>query len=159
MAVYLFLVEGSVFWIHYWLLHVFPTGKRYFEHSIHHSFKTPESMTSFSGYAFTAVDGAAQGLPFVLFQYLIPIPLSFVVIAGAFVGTWTLLIHMGDIHLPWPMLGPDYHAVHHMFNWYNFGLFTRFFDWLFGTLRDPADTSTKHDAHAQNTRLVLRPGK
>jgi sterol desaturase/sphingolipid hydroxylase (fatty acid hydroxylase superfamily) len=134
-CVYMFLVEAGVFWVHYWLLHVFPWGKRVFNHAKHHSFKLESEMTSFSGYAFEAIDGASQGLPFILFQYLIPIPFAFALVMGATVGAWTLLIHMGDMHLPWPLMGPDYHNIHHIYNWYNFGLFTQFFDGLFGQLR------------------------
>lgn len=136
-AIYLFLVEAAVFWIHYWLLHVWPTGKTQLKHHVHHSFKLEHEMSVWTGYAFEAVDGSAQGLPFVIFQCLIPIPYPFMVLSGAITGVWTMYIHMGDFALPWPFMGADYHHLHHVYNWYNFGLFTRFFDWLFSTLREP----------------------
>ena len=112
--VYMFLVEAGVFWVHYWLLHVFPWGKNTFNHAKHHSFKYAHEMTSYSGFAFEAIDGASQGLPFVFFQYLIPIPVQFSVFIGTMTGVWTMLIHCGNVSLPWPFLGPDYHNIHHI---------------------------------------------
>jgi len=94
-------------------------------------------MTSFAGYAFEAVDGASQGMPFILTAFIIPIPEIFHVMAGLGVGIWTLYIHVGAPHLPWPLMGADYHYIHHRDNWYNFGLFTMLWDGIFGTLRHP----------------------
>jgi len=147
-AIYMICVEAVVFWIHYWLLHVWPTGKTQLKHHIHHSFKLEHEMTVWTGYAFEAVDGFAQGMPFVLFQFLIPIPYAFMVLSGAATGIWTMYIHMGDFPLPWPFMGADYHHLHHVYNWYNFGLFTRTFDWLFGTLRAPHE-KTEHSKDAE----------
>jgi len=146
--VYMFLVEGGVFFIHYWMLHVWVWGKRNLKHHIHHSFKEQTEMTSWSGYAFEAVDGAAQGLPFVLGQLVVPIPTFFVVLSGAGVGVWTMYIHVGVPHLPWPFMGADYHYLHHAYNWYNFGLFTLFWDGIFKTVRHPGDDKIhrKHTA-------------
>lgn len=149
-AVYLLLVEGMVFWIHYWVLHVWPLGKEKFKHSVHHSYKCESEMSAWTGYAFEAIDGASQGLPFVLFQFLIPIPYIYMIISGAGVGIWTLYIHIGGPGLPWPFMGADYHQLHHMYNWYNFGLFTRFYDWLFGTLRAPRSKQP----HVKSAELI-----
>jgi len=95
-------------------------------------------MTTYSGYAFEAVDGAAQGVPFVLFQFVVPIPYLYSLSIGLGVGLWTMYIHVGTPRLPWPLMGADYHYIHHRDNWYNFGLFTQLWDWLYGTLRDPS---------------------
>jgi hypothetical protein len=38
------------------------------------------------------------------------------------------------------MMGADYHHVHHIYNWYNFGLFTCLWDTLCGTIRHPTKT-------------------
>ena len=95
----MFLVEAMVIWIHYWWLHVFPYGKRTFNHAKHYSFKFANEMTSFSGFAFEAIDGASQGLPFVFFQYFIPIPAQFSVFIGAMTDIWTMMIHCGNVYL------------------------------------------------------------
>ena len=137
-AVYMFIVEAMVFWVHYWLLHKWPAGKAWLKHDLHHSYKHENEMSTWSGYAFEAVDGASQGLPFIIGQLIVPIPHAASVAIGAITGVWTLYIHIGTaIPLPWPFLGCDYHHIHHVYNWYNFGLFTMFWDWLFGTLRHP----------------------
>ena len=74
--VYIFVVEAMVFWVHYWLLHKWPLGKRVLKHDIHHAYKHEHEMTTWSGFAFEAIDGASQGLPFVLCQLMIPIPVT-----------------------------------------------------------------------------------
>jgi sterol desaturase/sphingolipid hydroxylase (fatty acid hydroxylase superfamily) len=53
------------------------------------------------------------------------------------IGMWTMYIHCGVPTLCWPFMGPDYHYVHHKYDWYNFGFFTMFWDWVFSTLKHP----------------------
>jgi len=138
--VYMWLVEAMVFWVHYFLLHKWPWGKANLKHDLHHAYKHDFEMTTWSGYAFEAVDGASQGLPFILGQCLVPIPHSFGVAIGALTGVWTMYIHVGtEFPMPWPLMGCDYHHIHHVYNWYNFGLFTQFWDWAFGTLKHPSE--------------------
>mmetsp|Transcript_9560 Transcript_9560/g.17439 ORF Transcript_9560/g.17439 Transcript_9560/m.17439 type:complete len:108 (+) Transcript_9560:120-443(+) len=76
----------------------------------------------------------------------VPIPETLAVLAGAVVGVWTMYIHVAEPAMPWPLMGADYHSVHHIYNWYNFGLFTQLWDYLFNTLRHP-DETTRHFAH------------
>ena len=141
MLIYMFFVEGMIYYIHIWLLHKWAWGKDNLKHDIHHAYKHEHEMSTWSGFAFEAVDGAAQGLPFVLCTLIVPIPKIFYVISGASVGLWTMYIHTGNpVTLPWPLMGSDYHLIHHVFNWYNFGLFTMFWDWLFGTLKHPSSS-------------------
>ena len=85
-------------------------------HDDHHKFVHADKMTTWSGYAFEAIDGALQGVPFVLYQFVVPIPLVLSVAAGAFVGVWTMYIHVKEPALPWPMMGADYHHLHHVYN-------------------------------------------
>lgn len=143
IVVYLTLVEAGVFWIHYWWLHEFSWGKKNLNHALHHSHKTASDMNSWTGYAFEAVDGAAQGVPFVLFQFIVPVPYAFVFCAGAFVAIWTMYIHVGYPHAPWPLMGADYHYIHHIYNRYNYGLFTQFWDYMFDTLKHPSVETMK----------------
>jgi len=138
LFIYLFLVEGAVYFVHYWMLHKWPWGKVNLKHHVHHAMKEQNEMTTFSGYAFEAVDGASQGLPFILCQWIVPIPYSFSILSGLAVGVWTMYIHQGAPRLPWPWMGADFHYIHHRDNWYNFGLFSRFWDYVNGTLKDPS---------------------
>jgi Delta7-sterol 5-desaturase len=112
-ALYMFLVEGGVFFVHYWMLHVWEWGIKNLNHNDHHKYVHDDQMTSWSGYAFEAIDGTLQGVPFVVFQFVVPIPMAFSIAAGAVVGIWTLYIHVGVPGLPWPFMGADYHNVHH----------------------------------------------
>mmetsp|Transcript_10568 Transcript_10568/g.20272 ORF Transcript_10568/g.20272 Transcript_10568/m.20272 type:complete len:197 (-) Transcript_10568:538-1128(-) len=106
-----------------------------------------DEMTTWSGYAFEAIDGTLQGVPFVLYQFVVPVPKFLTVAAGASVGIWTLYIHVAEPALPWPFMGADYHSVHHIYNWFNFGLFTVLWDYMHNTLRHP-DEATAKFAHA-----------
>ena len=54
-------------------------------------------------------------------------------------GLWTLYIHTDVCPLPWPLMGCDYHFIHHRYNWYNFGFMTLLFDTLFKTAKHPRD--------------------
>ena len=65
-AVYMLLVEAWVYWVHYYLLHRWPWGKKNLKHDLHHAYKHDFEMTTWSGYAFEAIDGASQGLVRVL---------------------------------------------------------------------------------------------
>jgi sterol desaturase/sphingolipid hydroxylase (fatty acid hydroxylase superfamily) len=155
-AIYMFLVEGGVFFVHYWMLHVWPWGKANLKHSVHHKYKESNEMTSWAGYAFEASDGASQGVPFVLFQCFVPIPLLFALLSGLTVGLWTMYIHVGEPSLPWPFMGADYHYIHHRDNWYNFGLFTQFWDYWYGTLRHPTNKLAFKAKLAKGTRPVAK---
>jgi len=148
-VLYLLLVEGAVYFVHYWMLHKWPWGKRHLKHNVHHAMKESNEMTTFSGYAFEAVDGASQGMPFIIFQWIVPIPYVFSIISGLGVGVWTMYIHQGAPRLPWPWMGADFHYIHHRDNWYNFGLFTRLWDHLNGTLRDPSLENIKPKPKSQ----------
>merc|ERR1712146_217686 len=99
-------------------------GKEHLKHDVHHSYKHGSEMFTWSGYAFEAIDGSLQGLPLVIGTLLVPIPSSFHIFSGAFVGVWTMYILTGTVvSLPWPFMGSDYHLIHHGLNWYNFGLY------------------------------------
>ena len=68
-------------------------------------------------------------------------------------GFWTLYIHSDISPLPWPLMGCDYHYIHHRYNWYNFGFMTLLFDELFRTVKHP-----RQDARAFALGEKVRPG-
>mmetsp|Transcript_50644 Transcript_50644/g.84231 ORF Transcript_50644/g.84231 Transcript_50644/m.84231 type:complete len:284 (-) Transcript_50644:296-1147(-) len=136
-GLFLIFLELIVFIDHYYLLHVWKWGKKHLRHDVHHRYEASHEMTTFTGFAFDAVDGFSQGFGLVLCQLFIPVPCYFVWALSLLIGAWTMYIHQGVPTLPYPMMGADYHFVHHKFNWYNFGFFTVFWDWVFGTLKHP----------------------
>eukprot|EP00466_Bigelowiella_natans_P016123 jgi/Bigna1/135842/aug1.31_g10550 len=154
-VIYMFLVEGGVFFVHYWLLHKWEWGRKNLNHDDHHLYIHDDEMTTFTGYAFEPIDASLQGLPFVFFQFVIPVPEPLAIAAGAFVGFWTMYIHVSEPDLPWPFMGAGYHLVHHQYNWFNFGLFTMLWDYLHNTLRHPGEATR---AHALKTKAA-RTGK
>lgn len=48
-------------------------------------------MSIWTGFAFEAIDGASQGMPFVVFQFLIPIPWVLSVMIGGFMDNFRLV--------------------------------------------------------------------
>ena len=129
--IYFVLVEGFVFLDHYYLLHKF----RFHKHNVHHSFhKEIDPWTSF---AFYWQDGLSQGMPVLYSAFIVPVTSRVVFSFIAIVGLWTIFIHTNTgIRLPL-MLDYEYHRIHHLKNWYNFGLFTQLFDRVFGTIKHP----------------------
>ena len=99
--------------------------------------KYADQLNAFSGYAFAPQDGFSQGLALAVCTLFVPVPMAFVYGMEVLTGLWTLYIHTDVCPLPWPLMGCDYHFIHHRYNWYNFGLFTMFWDWAYGTLKHP----------------------
>merc|ERR1719224_289786 len=81
-----------------------------------------------------------------------PAPTAFVYTMEILTGLWTLYIHTDISPLPWPLMGCDYHYIHHRYNWYNFGFMTVFFDTLFKTVKHP-----KEDALAKSHGEIAMP--
>lgn len=126
---YLALVELMVFLDHYYILHKW----KHLSHNVHHQFKY--EVSAWVAFAFHPWDGLSQGMPILYAALLIPVPWAVVYGMIVLVGIWTIYIHTDILYLPYPFMGSDYHLIHHQKNWYNFGLFTVFFDTLWGTLK------------------------
>ena len=136
---YFFALEAIIFFDHYFLLHKLEAGKRLGQHAYHHVYKYADQLNAFSGYSFAPQDGWSQGLALSLCTLFVPAPISFVYSMEVLTGLWTLYIHTDLMPLPWPLLGCDYHYIHHRYNWYNFGFMTVFFDTVFKTVKHPKD--------------------
>ena len=88
-------------------------GKRLGEHAYHHVYKYADQLNAFSGYSFAPQDGWSQGMALALCTLFVPVPVVFVYTMEILTGLWTLYIHT-DLHpLPWPLMGCDYHYIHH----------------------------------------------
>jgi len=136
-GLFVVLLEFIVFFDHWYILHVWKWGKKHLKHDVHHAYEASDEMCVWTGYAFDPLDGFSQGLGLAICQYFIAVPCYFVWALSFCVGVWTMYIHQGVPGLPWPLMGADYHFIHHKYNWYNFGFFTMFWDWVFGTLKHP----------------------
>jgi len=135
-----------------YLLHKWNLGKRLGEHAYHHVYKYADQLNAFSGYSFAPQDGWSQGLALALGTLVVPVPLPFVFFMEAATGLWTLYIHTDISPLPWPLMGCDYHYIHHRYNWYNFGFMTLTMDTLFGTVKHP-----KADALDKSRGVIPMP--
>ena len=135
------LVEFLIFVDHYYLLHKWDLGKRIGQHAYHHVYKYADQLNAFSGYSFAPQDGWSQGLALAIGTLVIPVPIAFVYSMEILTGLWTLYIHSDIAPLPWPMMGCDYHYIHHRYNWYNFGFMTVTMDTLFKTVKHPKNKS------------------
>jgi lathosterol oxidase len=58
-------------------------------------------------------------------------------------GVWTANIHDNVNGKIWPMMGAGYHTIHHTTYRHNYGHYTVFMDWLFGTIREPEENFKK----------------
>ena len=138
---YFFALECVIFFDHYYFLHKWSFGKRMGQHAYHHVYKYADQLNAFSGYSFAPQDGWSQGMALPLCTLFVPVPVAFVYAMEIMTGFWTLYIHTDVCPLPWPLMGCDYHYIHHRWNWYNFGFMTVTLDTLFNTVKHP-----KHDA-------------
>jgi len=134
---YFMLAELLIFLDHYYLLHKVEVGKRTLNHAKHHMYKHADQLNGWSGFAFEAQDGFSQGIQLVVATFFVPVHIGFVLSLEIFVAFWTLYIHTDVMPLPWPMMGCDYHFLHHKYNWYNFGFMTVFWDTVFKTVKHP----------------------
>ena len=134
---YFVLAELLIFLDHYWLLHKVEAGKRTLNHAKHHVYKHADQLNGFSGFAFAAQDGFSQGIQLVVATFFVPVHIGFVLFLEIFVAFWTIYIHTDVLPLPWPMMGCNYHYLHHKYNWYNFGFMTVFWDTVFKTVKHP----------------------
>tara|TARA_B110000046_G_C13022479_1_gene411976 strand:+ start:4083 stop:4805 length:723 start_codon:yes stop_codon:yes gene_type:complete len=154
VILYVMAVELLVFLDHYYLLHKW----KHLSHRTHHAFKTKEHITAWVAYAFHPLDGLSQGMPIIYASLIVPVPYYVVRFMIVAVGVWTLYVHVDTAALPYPFMGCDYHLIHHEKNWYNFGLFTVFWDTVWNTVKHPTPPPKKELSarEAETRRAVLR---
>ena len=131
---YFIAAEFLIYMVHYYILHRWA----FCNHNVHHIYKYRDQLNCFAGYSFSPEDGFSQGVTLAILTLIIPVPIRFVYLMELITGLWTLYIHTDIMTMPWPIMGCDYHYIHHHCNWYNFGFMTVLFDEIFGTIRHPA---------------------
>ena len=106
-------------------------------HKPHHKWKNP---TPFASHAFHPVDGWAQGLAYHIYVVFFPMHKVVHLVALILVNIWTTSIHDGVSFFPWWWLnGAAHHTIHHTDFNYNYGQYVIFWDWFFGSYRDPRE--------------------
>jgi len=96
------------------------------------------SFFCFSGLAFHPIDGILQAAPHTMSMFLVPTHFTTHMVLFFMEGLWTANIHDCIHGKLWPVMGAGYHTIHHTTYRHNYGHYTIFMDWLFGTLQTPA---------------------
>ncbi|CAH8388261.1 unnamed protein product [Eruca vesicaria subsp. sativa] len=108
IALYLVLVEFMIYWVHKELHDIKFLYKHL--HATHHMYNKQNTLSPFAGLAFS-----------LLFLE----------------GIWTASIYDCIHGNVWPIMGAGYHTIHHTTYKHNYGHYTIWMDWLFGTLEVP----------------------
>ncbi|KAH0933777.1 hypothetical protein HID58_010894 [Brassica napus] len=135
IATYLVLVEFGIYWMHRELHDIKPLYKHL--HATHHIYNKQNTLSPFAGLAFHPVDGILQAVPHVIALFIVPIHFTTHLGLLFMEAIWTANIHdciHGNI---WPVMGAGYHTIHHTTYKHNYGHYTIWMDWMFGSLKDP----------------------
>lgn len=96
-----------------------------------------------SGLAFNPLDGILQAVPHVIALFIVPTHFMSHILLLFIEALWTANIHDCIHGKVWPVMGAGYHTIHHTTYRHNYGHYTIWMDWMFGTLRDPEEDSKK----------------
>ncbi|CAD5321870.1 unnamed protein product [Arabidopsis thaliana] len=135
IALYLVLVEFMIYWVHKELHDIKFLYKHL--HATHHMYNKQNTLSPFAGLAFHPLDGILQAIPHVIALFIVPIHLITHLSLLFLEGIWTASIHdciHGNI---WPIMGAGYHTIHHTTYKHNYGHYTIWMDWMFGSLMVP----------------------
>ncbi|KAI9085636.1 hypothetical protein K1719_032479 [Acacia pycnantha] len=141
IAIYLVMVEFGIYWVHRELHDIKPLYK--YLHATHHIYNKQNTLSPFAGLAFHPLDGILQALPHTIALFIIPTHFTAHLVLIFIECVWTANIHDCIHGNLWPVMGAGYHTVHHTTYRHNYGHFTIWMDWMFGTLRDPLQDEGK----------------
>lgn len=141
LVVYLTIVEFGIYWMHRELHDIKPLYKHL--HATHHIYNKQNTLSPFAGLAFHPLDGILQAVPHVIALFLVPMHFLTHVLLLFCEAVWTTNIHDCIHGKVWPVMGAGYHTIHHTTYRHNYGHYTIWMDWMFGTLRDPEADSKK----------------
>ncbi|CAD5177783.1 unnamed protein product [Musa acuminata subsp. malaccensis] len=143
LTIYLVIVEFGIYWMHRELHELKPLYK--YLHATHHIYNKQNMLSPFAGLAFHPLDGILQATPHVIALFLVPTHFTTLILLMFCEVVWTANVH-GCIHGKiWPVMGAGYHTIHHTTYRHNYGHYTIWMDWMFGTLRDPEQEFKKPD--------------
>ncbi|KHN14891.1 Delta(7)-sterol-C5(6)-desaturase [Glycine soja] len=141
LAIYLIIVEFGIYWMHRELHDIKPLYK--YLHATHHIYNKQNTLSPFAGLAFHPLDGILQALPHSLCLFFMPIHFTTHLVLIFIEGIWTANIHDCIHGKLWPVMGAGYHTIHHTTYRHNYGHYTIWMDWLFGTLHNPEEDEGK----------------
>lgn len=141
LAAYLTIVEFGIYWMHRELHDIKPLYK--YLHATHHIYNKQNTLSPFAGLAFHPLDGIMQALPHVIALFLVRMHFRTHIALLFIEGIWTANIHDCIHGKLWPVMGAGYHTIHHTTYRHNYGHYTIWMDWMFGTLRDPEEDEAK----------------
>lgn len=151
-----FVVNDFFTYVMHRLEHAWPSLYKY-SHKPHHHWMVPKLYNAFNGHPLDTF-------------CLILIPLFFTHQVCYRVNTWTFMAfgtlyaaQFTLIHCEWPHpwdplfqaigLGTaEDHSIHHALFNYNYGHFTMYYDWLFGTYKAPSSCNKFRSSHAQDAK-------
>lgn len=135
VGLYWLFVEFNVYWMHRMCHDVRPLYK--YLHATHHVYNKQNMVSPFAGLALHPLDGILHSLPHVVVLYIVPTHFTRYIALMFLDALWTINIHDNVNGKFWPLMGAGYHIVHHTTNRHNYGRYTIWMDWMFGTLCDP----------------------
>lgn len=97
----------------------------------------------FPGLAFHPIDGILQAIPHEIALFIVPMHFRTHIALIFMEAIWTANIHDCIHGKIWPVMGAGYHTIHHTTYRHNYGHYTIWMDWMFGTLRDPLEDEGK----------------
>ncbi|XP_021760581.1 delta(7)-sterol-C5(6)-desaturase-like [Chenopodium quinoa] len=136
---YLFAVEFGIYWAHRLLHEIKPIYK--YIHAPHHRYSKEIALSPFAGWSGHPLDGAIQETPYGLILMFMPIHFTTLLALFLVEAVWGIIIHDRSDAKGWPIMGSNYHTIHHTSGHHNYGNYTILMDWLFGTLRHPKSTT------------------
>ncbi|XP_019179077.1 PREDICTED: delta(7)-sterol-C5(6)-desaturase-like isoform X2 [Ipomoea nil] len=134
-------VEFGIYWMHRELHDIKPLYK--YLHATHHIYNKQNTLSPFAGLAFHPLDGILQAVPHVIALFLVPIHFRTHIALLFMEAVWTANIHDCIDGKIWPVMGAAFHTIHHTTYRHNYGHYTIWMDWMFGTLRDPKEDELK----------------
>ncbi|PHU24941.1 Delta(7)-sterol-C5(6)-desaturase [Capsicum chinense] len=87
--------------------------------------------------------GILQAVPHLVALFLLPMHFTTHIALLFIEAIWTANIHDCIHGKIWPVMGAGYHTIHHTTYCHNYGHYTIWMDWMFGTLRDPVEDEVK----------------
>ncbi|KAK4792611.1 hypothetical protein SAY86_023046 [Trapa natans] len=140
-SIYLVLVELCVYWTHRELHDIKPLYK--YLHATHHIYNKRNTLSPFAGLASNPLDGILQAAPQVMVTFLVPTHFTTHMALLFLDGVWAANVHDCIDGKVWPVMGAGYHTIHHTTYRHNYGHYTIWMDWMFGTLCDPEGDGSK----------------
>lgn len=137
LLAYVCLFELGIYWMHR-KLHTVKWMYKYL-HSTHHQYNKAETMTPWCSIAFNPFDGILQASPYLAALPFVPVHYFTHIFLLFFSGVWATNIHDSVPMNSEPLMGAQYHTIHHTHYHYNFGQWFIFCDYIFGTLRSRKD--------------------